>query len=123
MPQVKITVLVEVDVRVLGGFPLVRRLEVDESQQFAYEKANDGDAVTFSAMPTDQLAEIQALILQADQAVTLRLDNQSDAGIVVNAGGLVCLVDVDIDAGATTNAKVNNNSGVAANLKGVAGGT
>ena len=124
MPQLKVKIEVDYDGITLPGFPVIRRLELDEGQQFEYEKADDGDATTFSALPADQIATIQALILQTDQVVTLRLDGQTDAGIVVNAGGLVLLFDVTIDAGAgASNAKVNNNSGATALLKGITGGT
>jgi len=122
--SLKIVLSVEKDGVPVAGFPFVRRLVVDELQEFAYEQANHGDAVTFSAVPADQLGEIQVLVLRSDKLVTLRLDGQSDAGIVVNAGGLVLLVDADVDAGAgASNAKLNNNSGATATIRGLAGGT
>lgn len=124
MSVLRVRIEVELDGAPVPGFPLVRRLQVDEAQVFAYEKANDGDAVTFVAVPADQLAEVQGLVLRSDRQVTLRLDGQSDAGIVVNAGGVVVLLDVDVDAGAgAANAKLNNNSGAVAIVEGVAVGT
>lgn len=124
MPTLKLVVSLESDGKQVPGFPVVRRLTVPETQQFAYEKADDGDAVTFSAVPADQLAEIQALVLRTDQQLTFRFDGQSDAGIVLNAGGVLVFLDSDIDAGAgANNAKVNNDSGSTANVVGFAGGT
>lgn len=123
MPVLKMTLNMELDGVPVSGFPKIRRLSVDESQQFRYEEADDGDTTTFSALPTDQLAEIQALCVEADQVLTYRFDGQSDAGVTVNAGGLLLFFNVDIDAGASTNATVNNNSGSAANVKGIGGGT
>ena len=67
---------------------------------------------------------IRDSIITANQQLTFRLDGQSDAGIVLNAGGLIALFNVDIDAGAgSSNASVNNNSGSTATITGIAGGT
>jgi len=124
MSSLEITIQVKRDGIQLDGFPIIRRLEVDELQGFAYEEANDGDDTTFSALPASQLDTIQVLVVKSDQQITLRLDGQSDAGIVLNAGGLLALIDATIDAGAgASNASVNNNSGSTANVEGVAAGT
>lgn len=124
MPTLTVKVDVEIDGTPIAGFPIVRRLTVDEVQSFDYEQAAHGDAVTFAAIPADQLAEIQALLVRTDKPVTLRLDGQADAGVGLNAGGLILLLDVDVDAGAgAANAKVNNNSGATATLRGLAAGT
>ncbi len=98
---------------------------VAEVQAFNYEEPADNDSTTFSALPTAQIASIQALILRAlEQPITLRLDGQSDAGIVINAGGIIVIIDATIDAGATTNATVNNPDATEdSQLKGLAGGT
>ena len=124
MPALRIVVTAELDGVPLKGFPWVRRLAVDEAQSFEYEQTAHGDAITFTAVPADQLATIQALLLRPDKAVTLRLDGQTDAGIVINADGFVLLADVTIDAGAgASNAKLNNNSGATAVIQGTAVGT
>lgn len=124
MPNLKLSIQLEIDGNPVSGFPLVRRITVDELQQYQYEEPDDGDTVTFSALPADQIASIQALLVQTDQEITLRFDGQSDAGIVLNSGGIILILDGTIDAGAgASNAKVNNNSGTIANLKGFAGGT
>lgn len=121
MPNIKIRIEVEVDGRALSGFPLTRRLEVDETQAFGYEKSS---AAGYAAIPADQLDVIKALILGTDQTITVRLDGQSDAGIVLNPGGLLIVLDAMIDAGAgASNAKLENTSGNTVNVKGIAGGT
>lgn len=121
MPTVKISLSIEVDGQPLAGSPFVRRLAMDEAQAFGpYEKATGGG---FVAMPTGELAEIQFFFAHTNRQVTLRLDGQTDAGLVVNAGGLVLLVDVDIDAGALTNAMVDNSGTAIAALRGFVGGT
>lgn len=117
MATLKLTLEVEEDGRVVET--IVRRVECDEIQRFTVEKPVAG----FTALPTGELAEIAALVLRTDQPVTVRLDGQSDAGIVLNAGGLIALIDVDIDVGAATNVLVSNTGTETALLRGVAGGT
>lgn len=104
---------------------IARRIEVDELQAFNYEKAADNDAVTFSALPADQIANIQFLLARTNKAITIRLDGQTDAGIVLNAGGLLLIVDATIDAGAgASNAKINNSAASdIALVEGLAAGT
>lgn len=120
MPTLKITLSAELDGVQLAGYPKTRRLEVDESQSFSIEQATGGG---YSTLPIQQLGEVQALILEPDQAVTLRLDAQSDAGLEINKGGLIVLFDVTINAGASTNATIDNASGSTVKLVGIAGGT
>ena len=119
MQTIKVTINVEIDGVQLEGYPLIKRLSVDEVQQFNYEKTDGGG---YAAMPLDQLSNIQMLVVKPSKQVTLRLDAQTDAGIVVNANGIVILADVTIDD-AVTRAMVNNDSGEIAVLKGIGAGT
>lgn len=123
MPTLKATINLELDGVSIAGFPVVKRLELDESQQFRYEKVDDTDGVTFIAVPTGQIDSIQALVVQADQQLTFRFDGQTDAGILLNAGGLILVMDATIDANAATNMTVNNNVQPTANIIGLAAGT
>jgi hypothetical protein len=119
--ELKVSIAVERDGQPVPGLSVIRRLIVDEVQQFpGIERASGGG---FVALPTGELDSIQVLVVKTDQDVTLRVDGQSDAGVVINAGGLIALVDVTIDAGAATNALLDNSSGTAVRLDGVAGGT
>ncbi len=124
MPTVKLVIQLEIDNKPVAGFPLVRRLSVDEIQNYNYEEPNDGDMTTFSLIPADQLATIQALLIRSDKQVNIRLDGQTDAGILLSADGILLIIGATIDAGAgASNAKVNNNSGATAQVQGFAGGT
>lgn len=126
MPLVELTLVVKMNGRDVDGFPVRRTLQVDEVQFFDFEKAGDADAVTFTAVPASEVADIRALLLRSDKQVTLRVDGQTDKGIVINAGGLVLLLDVTIDEGAgASNAKLNHNAAatVLAAIKGFCGGT
>jgi len=120
MPTLRISVQLDLDGQPLPGTPLVRRLELDEAQTFDVEQATGGG---FVAIQAAAIASIQALLLRADRQVTVRLDGQTDAGLVLNAGGLVLIFDATIDAGAATNVTVDNASGSTAVLRGVAAGT
>ena len=104
------------------GFPFIRRKEVDEVQMFDYTKADDSDDTTFTSAPIQQLDEVQVYVAKVDAAAKKRFDNQSDASVNMNAGGMVVLFDVDIDAGSATNVLVNAN-GVTPQIVGLAGGT
>ena len=117
-----VTVTVRKNGQKMPGYDtLTRRLLVDESQSFDYEKTTGGG---YATLPVTSLDEINILILRAtDQSVTIRLDAQSDAGIIIQPGGLVVLFDVDIDAGASTNATVENSSGSTTVINGLVGGT
>jgi|SRR5882724_4197140 len=102
---------------------ITRRVEVQESQGFSILKANDGDITTFTEIPAEQLDTIQAFVLRTDKAVTVRFNGQSDAGILLNTGGIIIVFDATINAGsAIANASVNNNSGAPALLEGFAAG-
>lgn len=125
MSSLELSIMLRRDGIPSPGFPVTRRIEVDEVQTFKYEKAADNDSTTFSGVPADQIATIQALCLRTSKAVTLRLDGQTDAGIVLNAGGMVIILDATIDAGAgASNAKLNNpDDADVAIIEGFAAGT
>jgi len=74
------------------------------------------------------MAELYVLMFKTDQRIHLRMDGQSAQSIPIAAGGMVLLFDIDADAGAATNATINNNTGnettsATANIEGFAGGT
>ena len=115
-----VTVIIKRNGRDVTGFPYQKRTVVDELQQFSYEKATGGG---YETLPTTQIAAVQALVLTADQSITLRLDGQSDAGIPLNAGGLLLVLDSNLDAGVSTNATLDNSSGSTAVVTGLGAGT
>lgn len=123
MPSIEVEVNVKVDGNSLAGYPVVRRLEVNEIAAFDYQQVNQGDTTTFIGVPADILDTIRAIILRVDQPMNLRLNGQSDAGIDLSAGALLVILDALIDAGAgASNASLNNNSGNIAVIRGLAGG-
>lgn len=121
VPIYEITVSVKQNGVEVFGAPVRRRLEVDEGLgPIRYERATGGGYVS---LPITVLDEVQFLLVRTDQQVTLRLDAQSDAGLVLNAGALLLILDADMDAGASTNATLDNSSGNTANIDVIAGGT
>ena len=115
-----VTVIIKRNGREIAGFPYQKRMVVDEIQSFAYEKATGGG---YETLPTTQIATLQALVLTVDQAATIRLDGQSDSGIVLNAGGLLLALDITADASSTTNATLDNSSGSTDVVTGLGAGT
>lgn len=121
MPEIKVSVTITVDGRPLPGFdPYIRRVVVDEVAVETYELADGSGHVS---IPSAQVAEHTVQAFTTTKQVTARIDGQSDAGLVVNAGGLYLAVDIDADAGAATNLTIANASGATATVKGIAAGT
>lgn len=110
------------------GTPIVRRVSADELQSFDVELASAGNTTTWTALQASQIDTLTFLCVRPSHNVTFRLDDQSDAAgratLPVNAGGLLLLLNTEIDSGAgSSNARCNNNSGATATLRGVIGGT
>lgn len=128
MPTFEVAVTVKQDGIVVPGFPILRRVEVDESQAAATELASAGNSTSWTAVQAALIDTLNFLFVMTDVAATLRLDDQSDAAgratIPLNAGGMLILIDTTIDSGAgSPNARVNNNSGSTAMIRSFAGGT
>jgi len=124
MPSIEATLTLKIDGQPVTGFPITRRITVDELQHFDYEEAADNDTTTYSDLPVAQLATIQFLLLRAlEQPINLRVDGQTDGQIEINVGGFVLFMDVTNNSG-SNRARVNNPDASALSvLKGIAGGT
>src|SRR5437870_8642523 len=106
MQTVKVTLNVEIDSQQVEGYPIVKQLTADELQGFTYEKADGGGYV---AVPVGELSTVQFLLLRPSQAVTIRLNGQSDAGIMLSANSVLLIAGATIDT--ATLVSVNNASG------------
>ncbi len=122
MPELKITVLVELAGAQLPGFPLIFRRDVDEAVPLeGVQQPADNDTVTFHQIPGSVMARLQAMVLTADQAFNLQFNNASY--LPMAAGGCIVLVGANIAAGAALNAVVNNpDATAAATLLGITAG-
>lgn len=122
MPVLEVTVNAKLDGIPLSGFPAIRRAEVAEAQVIDVQKT--GGDVSYVSIPSlDAIPAINVLVLRSDGPLGVRLNAQSDSGIVLNRGGMIVLFDVVIDAGAGTNVKVSNTNAPPVTLRGVAAGT
>jgi hypothetical protein len=122
MPELKVTILVEMDGAELPGFPLIYRQNVTEAVPLdGVQQAADNDTVTFHQVPGSVMQTLQTMVLTADQAINLKFNNSSFLPLA--AGGCIVLVGANIGAGAATNVTINNpGASDPANLLGVTGG-
>ena len=121
MDSFTLTVIVERNGQRLDDLCVTRRIACDEHQGFNYERASGAG---YTTLPVTNLDEVQMLVMHVDQTCTLRLNAQSDAGIDFGSGGgLIVLVGVDLDAGVSTNATLETNSGNTTRVVGIGAGT
>jgi hypothetical protein len=117
MASVVVEVHIKVDGEPIRGFPLVRRLSVDEIQTAKpYEKADGGG---FVDLPIAELGTVQFLLIEPDQATTYQFADGAAGNIALNANGLLLLVNSNL----TATPEVDNSSGNTAKIKVQAGGT
>lgn len=123
MPVFKVTVLIEKDGIPLD--PLVRRVEVDESQAFDYTLAGTGDPDTFFGSPTGELDNGRLLLLATDHDVTLHLNpiTAPDYLVPLLAGGFLLLVNANLANGPLIDINNAADPAVIARIQGFAGGT
>lgn len=113
MPTFKLTILLDEDGERVPGFPVTKRVSVDESTgRFQVERADGAGA---EALPFSEITTASVLIVQTDQALSVALSS-----LGLNAGGLAVIFDGSITP---ANATTTNASGSTANIKGIAGGT
>lgn len=118
MPTLEFTVLATLDGQPWFE-PLVFRLAVNDVQAYDQAKQTGGGFVALGTLPT-----VQALVVRTlDEMVTVRLDAQSDAGIELEAGGFMLVMNGTVNAGAATNLKVQNASGDTTQLQAWLGGS
>lgn len=118
MSNVEVSINVKIDGE--DSFNFARRIVLDTKVEFEVPKVYDGNGTTFvAAVPVGPLTIIKALVIMPDQTMTVRLNSQSNAGIVLNSGGLLVLIDSAIN----NVIGINNNSAVDGELTGLVGGT
>lgn len=122
MAVFQVTVDIKEDGVKLPGFPIVKSVTVTESKGKQVFIRADATGV-YTELPLEELGGVSVLLVQADQAVALRFNDQSDSDLPLNANGLLLLVDAGIPSGATNKAALENDSGSNANVTMVAGGS
>lgn len=116
MPILQIALRADVSDPLIPDFPFAVRREFTMSTGGMYQQVTGGG---FVAMPTASLSTIQALIVQADQAVTVRFAGQVDSFQLLSPNGIWMLFDTTI----TVQPQIDNSSGSTANIKYAAFGT
>lgn len=114
MPNIKVTVNIEVDGEPIKGFPISRRFEPTDKSAFDITQA---DGVGYNALPITGIASTQCLLFQPGANMGIKLAGDG-TGITINRGGFLLVVD-----GTFTGTTFENNSGGAAKVQGFAAGT
>ena len=96
MPSGRVAVNVELGDVLLPDLPFVRRDEYDEAIAFNYDQATGAGYVAIPG--TSTITTIQLLVIQPDDAITVRINGQADEGTPVSAGGLFLAMATTITA-------------------------
>ncbi len=110
MPAVVIQITSEIDGHPLPSSPFIQIPDgITQVQAFSVLKTVDGVG-SFATIPTvDSFTSIAVILLaNPDAELIYRFNGQTDAGIVIPAGGLIMLSGAMLDSGAGTNVLVNN---------------
>ena len=121
MPVYRLTIELTQDGQRLPGFPLTRSKDVPDTaglQEFVR-----ASSAGFNEIQFPELGDLNIFVYTADQVTTLRFNDQTDAGIPLNANSLVVLFDSNILSTATTKVSMENNSGSNATITTLGGGT
>lgn len=119
MPGWEIIISVKKDGVDLAGFPFRRTLETNEGSDFNVVKQNgDVSPVPFPGLIAG--SALQIFVASTDQPVTLVPGGAAggDGKIVLLAGGLVLMFNVNEQAGSGDQIEIQNASANPANLKG-----
>jgi hypothetical protein len=128
MPTYELSITLRSGGQVVSGFPVLRRVEVDEAQAGVTDLASAANSSTWTAVPAFSIDTLTFLFVSTDRPITVRLNDAVDAldraVIPLNAGGLLVLIDTTIAKGAgSANARMNNVSGSTALVRSFGGGT
>lgn len=121
MAILRLRVSAEMNDQFFPDLPVVLRREYDEVLAFEFDQVSA--AATYVDAPLDALGTIQALILQPDEDITVRLAGQTNGGMPVLKGGIFTLADTDLDNSGGAAVKILNESGNVVTIRGVACGT
>ena|SRR5579872_1405575 len=123
MPTLEIEINIKRDGQPIATFPNVRRIVVNELQVQTLQQPTGASFVAVPGTPPSSGAVMNACVITADQAIAVHLNGQTagDTGIVLNAGGLLLVIDGNMTS--ATWATVQNNSGATANVQAITAGT
>ena len=113
----ELTLSLKMDGLAYPGFPLSRRLLVDEVVPLGFEQ----DAGVGYSSLTALLTLLGVAVLTTDQSLSVRLNNQSTGSIPLNPGGLLVIFDGALNT--IPFLSVLNSGETNANMNGLLGGT
>lgn len=119
MSVIEVTVQVRKDGAVFPGFPVTRRVEAEAFEGFDYAKEEDLAGV-YENLPVTQALPASVVVVKVDREVTVRLAGQTDAGVVLPAGGMLIILGSNIEDAPV--AALNNVSGGTAKVVGLVAG-
>lgn len=106
MPQVKVTILVEVDGQPVSGFPHVTRHQVEQVVPWNPYVQAAGGLDAFTPIPAPTIGTLQALVMRPSKPITLRFADQSDAGLPLEAGSVFIAFGTALVSGSVRNVTV-----------------
>lgn len=118
----QVTIDIKQDGSRMPGFPLTKTMSVTESKGKAVIQRADADD-TFTELPLQELTSIEVLYVTANEAFNLRINDQSDSHIPMDADGVLLLIGANIPSGASNKVALENESGSTAEVTIVAGGS
>ena len=122
MPELRATILLEVDGVALPDFPIIRRYVVAElSGLNTIVQPADNNTTSFHPIPQLTMPSLGVFLLTSDQALNLKLNLNTP--VPLNANSLVLILGSVLTQGTpNTNAEINNPSAATAANVGVLGG-
>jgi hypothetical protein len=124
VPELRATILLEVDGVALPDFPIIRRYVVAElSGLNAISQAADNNTTTFHPIPFLTMATLGAFLMTMDQAENVKFNLNTPVSF--NANGLILFLGCSLAQGTPNqNIEVNNPSAsTVANIGVLGGGT
>lgn len=120
MPTIQVTVDIKEDGQTLPGFPVTKSVTVLESLGRATVERIS--AAGFPELPLNDLNDINVLYVRANEATTLRFNDQTDQGLPMLADGFLLMVGSDIPDSASSKAGLQNLSGSTATVTTISAG-
>lgn len=124
MPELRATLLLEVDGVALPDFPIIRRYVVAElSGLNTISQPADNNTTSYHPLPQITMPSLGVFLLTMDQALNLKLNLNTP--LPMNANGLVLILGTSIIQGTPSQSVEVNNPAAAttANVGILAGGT
>lgn len=117
----QVTIDIKEDGVKLPGFPIVKSVTVASStSKLSFMRIDNSG--TYVELPFTEIGDLSLLLVQTDQATTLRFNDQSDGGLPLAANGLFLVLDTNISSEASSKASLDNGSGSASLVTMIAGG-